>query len=75
LGETGLRGALWLDRRKTGGLADAQLYEGRDLRPTTDLRAVLKGLLADQFGLGAGVLALAVFPDSGDVAPMQGLIA
>ena len=27
------------------GLKDADLYEGRDLKPTTDLRAVLKGLL------------------------------
>ena len=29
------------------GLKDADLYEGRDLKPTTDLRAVLKGLLKD----------------------------
>ena len=29
------------------GLGDADLYEGRDLRPTTDLRAVIKGLLRD----------------------------
>src|SRR6202040_836759 len=27
------------------GLKDANLYEGRDLKPTTDLRAVVKGLL------------------------------
>ena len=27
------------------GLKPAQLYEDRDLKPTTDLRAVLKGLL------------------------------
>ena len=57
------------------GLAEAQLYEGRDLKPTTDLRAVLKGLLADQFGLSAAVLAEAVFPGSSGVKPMQGLIA
>ena len=25
------------------GLTEAQLYEGRDLKPTVDLRAVLKG--------------------------------
>ncbi len=56
------------------GLAEAQLHEGRDLKPTADLRAVLKGLLADQFGLSAAVLALAVFPDSGHVNPMRGLI-
>lgn len=57
------------------GLGDAQLYEGRDLKPTADLRAVLKGLLADQFGLSAAVLADSVFPGSASVAPMQGLMA
>lgn len=31
-------------------------------------------MLADQFGLSAAVLADIVFPDSGDVKPMQGLV-
>ena len=57
------------------GLKPGQLYEGRDLAPTTDLRAVLKGLLADQFGLSNAVLAKDVFPESIAVAPMKGLIA
>jgi uncharacterized protein (DUF1501 family) len=57
------------------GLAAANLYENRDLKPTTDLRAVLKGLLADQFGLSADVLGRAVFPDSIGVKPMNGLVA
>jgi uncharacterized protein (DUF1501 family) len=57
------------------GLADGQLYEGRDLRPTTDLRTVLKGILADQFGLPAAALADTVFPDSPDLSPMKDLIA
>jgi uncharacterized protein (DUF1501 family) len=52
-----------------------RLYEGRDLYPTADLRAVLKGLLADQFGLSAKTLAGAVFPGSEAIAPMKGLIA
>ncbi|WP_407178454.1 DUF1501 domain-containing protein [Bradyrhizobium sp. STM 3562] len=56
-------------------LKEASLYEGRDLAPTTDLRAVIKGVLADHLGLSARVLADAVFPDSGMVKPMQGLIA
>jgi uncharacterized protein (DUF1501 family) len=56
------------------GLNSAALYESRDLAPTTDLRAVLKGLLADQFGLSADVLARAVFPDTIGVKPMQGLV-
>jgi len=38
------------------------------------LRAVLKGLLSDQFGLTAAVLARSVFPDSANVEPMLGLI-
>jgi uncharacterized protein (DUF1501 family) len=55
------------------GLKQAQLFEGRDLMPTNDLRAVLKGLLADQFGLSSAVLGERVFPDSGAIAPMRGL--
>jgi uncharacterized protein (DUF1501 family) len=57
------------------GLASANLYDNRDLKPTTDLRAVLKGVLADQFGLSADVLGRTVFPDSIGVRPMSGLVA
>ncbi len=57
------------------GLKPAQLYEGRDLAPTTDLRAVLKGVLADQFGLSAAVLGTVVFPGTMAVRPMRDLIA
>lgn len=57
------------------GLKSNQLYQGRDLAPTLDLRAVLKGLLADQFGLSAQALADKAFPDSADVKPMQNLLA
>ncbi|MEZ5669166.1 MAG: DUF1501 domain-containing protein [Alphaproteobacteria bacterium] len=56
------------------GLGTAQLYEGRDLMPTTDLRAVLKGVLRDHLGLADAVLADGVFPQSGAVAPLDGLI-
>jgi uncharacterized protein (DUF1501 family) len=57
------------------GLKPTQLYQNRDLNPTTDVRAVLKGLLAEQFGLSPAVLADEVFPDSAAVKPMSGLIA
>jgi len=57
------------------GLKAATLYQGRDLAPTTDLRAVMKGVLHDQFGLAERVLAETVFPDSAPVKPMKGLIA
>jgi uncharacterized protein (DUF1501 family) len=43
--------------------------------PTTDLRAVIKGVLRDQFGLAERVLAESVFPDSAATKPMQGLVA
>jgi uncharacterized protein (DUF1501 family) len=55
------------------GLAAPKLYLGRDLMPTADLRAVLKGVLADQWGLSAAVLARSVFPGSDGVRPMAGL--
>lgn len=57
------------------GLGAAALYEGRDLRPTLDLRAVAKGLLADHLGIPAGALATRVFPDSAGVVPLAGLVA
>jgi uncharacterized protein (DUF1501 family) len=56
------------------GLKPASLYEGRDLAPTTDLRAVIKGVLRDHLGLVERVLAQTVFPDSAPVKGMQGLV-
>ncbi|WP_400766759.1 DUF1501 domain-containing protein [Methylosinus sporium] len=57
------------------GLKTSRLYQERDLAPTHDLRAVLKGLLTEQFDLSAQALAEKAFPDSASVAPMKGLIA
>jgi len=57
------------------GLKPTDLYQNRDLKPTTDLRAALKGVLADHLGLSAGVLAETIFPQSAEVKPMAGLIA
>src|SRR5581483_6990405 len=42
------------------GVKESALYEGRDLMPTTDLRAVIKGVLSDHLGLSERVLAEAV---------------
>jgi uncharacterized protein (DUF1501 family) len=55
------------------GLGSGQLFENRDLAPTTDLRAVAKGMLAAHLGLDAGALGR-VFPGSDGVEPMSGLI-
>ncbi len=56
------------------GLANGRLLDGRDLAPTTDLRAVLKGVLRDHLGINERVLAERVFPDSGMVKPAKGLV-
>jgi uncharacterized protein (DUF1501 family) len=56
------------------GLKPANLYQGRDLAPTIDLRAALKGVLHDHLGLAERVLAENVFPDSAPVKPMKGLV-
>jgi uncharacterized protein (DUF1501 family) len=56
------------------GLKESQLYQNRDLMPTTDIRAVLKGILADQFGCSESTLANSVFPETGLMRPMKGLI-
>jgi len=55
------------------GLGQGQLYENRDLAPTTDVRCIAKGVLAGHMGLGARGLAQA-FPGSADAQPMAGLI-
>ncbi|MDE2361236.1 MAG: DUF1501 domain-containing protein [Hyphomicrobiales bacterium] len=57
------------------GLKDRQLFQNRDLAPTTDLRAVLKGALSDHLGVGAAALGTQVFPDSIAVKPMKDLVA
>jgi uncharacterized protein (DUF1501 family) len=57
------------------GVKEGDLYEKRDLRATTDLRAVLKGLLKDHLRVDDRVLAENVFPGSANVAPIAGLLA
>ncbi|MBO0752449.1 MAG: DUF1501 domain-containing protein [Bradyrhizobiaceae bacterium] len=57
------------------GVKASSLYENRDLKATTDLRAVLKGVLKDHLRLDERALTERVFPGSGGVAPMAGLLA
>jgi uncharacterized protein (DUF1501 family) len=56
------------------GLKPAALYQNRDLAPTTDLRAVLKGVLKDHLRADERTLAQSVFPGSDSVTPMAGLV-
>lgn len=55
------------------GLADDALHEGRDLRPTTDLRSVLKGVLQGHLGVVESALEGQVFPNTAEVRPMLAL--
>jgi len=56
------------------GLATGNLYQGRDLNPTLDLRSVCKGVLLDHVGVTAAQLEGKVFPDSRAAKPIVGLI-
>ena len=56
------------------GLKEADLHDKRDLKATTDLRAVLKGLLRDHLRVEDRVLAAEVFPGSDGVMAMEGLV-
>ena len=55
------------------GLGPGQLYQKRDLEPTADIRALAKGVLAEQFGLSQAAL-LRVFPGSAEAEAMRGLL-
>jgi uncharacterized protein (DUF1501 family) len=56
------------------GLARANLLDNRDLKPTRDLRTVMKGVLRDHLGVPVAALDTKVFPDSASVRPMDNLI-
>jgi len=56
------------------GVREGNLYEGRDLKPTTDLRAVLKGVLRDHLRADERRLASDVFPGSNGVRGLHGLV-
>jgi uncharacterized protein (DUF1501 family) len=56
------------------GLGSRDLFEGRDLRPTLDTRALLKAAVQGTFDLTAGQ-ADRIFPDSDAIRPVSGLMA
>lgn len=55
------------------GLAARHRYEGRDLKPTTDLRSLAKGILRDHLGLPETKLA-EVFPGSEQASAARDLL-
>jgi uncharacterized protein (DUF1501 family) len=56
------------------GVKESNLFENRDLRATTDLRAVFKGLLRDHLRVEARALMTDVFPGSESVKPIEGCL-
>ena len=62
-----LRGGVYGD---WPGLRPQDLVDGRDLRPTLDLRSIFKGVLADHCGIAQQLLDNRIFPESGRTAPV-----
>jgi uncharacterized protein (DUF1501 family) len=56
------------------GLAANRLYEGSDLKPTTDIRSLFKGILLEHLGVPPSILEAQVFPASSRAAPLLGLV-
>jgi uncharacterized protein (DUF1501 family) len=56
------------------GISTKQLFEDSDLRPTTDLRSVFKGVLRDHVGVANSLLNTTIFPESARTLPLKNLI-
>ena len=56
------------------GLSDAALYEGRDLRPTAGLDAVIGSAAAAHFGVDPARAMPALFPGQKSARAMDGLV-
>lgn len=57
------------------GLGNNDLYAGRDLMPTIDVRSLFKGVLSDHLDLPSAFIEREVFPDSIAAKPMRDLIS
>jgi uncharacterized protein (DUF1501 family) len=56
------------------GLKPADLHEGRDLKPTLDLRAALKGIAAEHLGIPRARVESDVFPESAGIGMLSDLV-
>ena len=56
------------------GLTQSALYQRRDLRPTIDLRGVIKGVLSEHLRVPNAPLERDVFPESALARPVLGLL-
>ena len=55
------------------GLSSHALYQGRDLKPTADLRSVLKGVLSEHLLVASSALESSVLPNSSEARPIRDL--
>jgi uncharacterized protein (DUF1501 family) len=55
------------------GLSSSALYEGRDLRPTLDVRSIMKSVLAEHLRVPSAAIESDVFPDSSRARAISGL--
>ncbi len=46
------------------GIGKSQLYQGRDLAPTTDIRSLFKAVLHDHLEISSAAIEKKIFPDS-----------
>jgi uncharacterized protein (DUF1501 family) len=56
------------------GLSARALYQQRDLKPTLDLRSVMKSVLHDHLQIDSRAIDNEVFPDSGTASYIRGLL-
>jgi uncharacterized protein (DUF1501 family) len=56
------------------GLSSRNLYQARDLKPTTDLRSLFKGILLEHLALPETLVETSVFPESAGVRAIENLI-
>lgn len=64
-------GRVWAD---WPGLQPAALLEGRDLRPTLGLDALIAGTVSEAFGLDPAQVMRALFPGQGGTTALRGLL-
>ena len=56
------------------GLAQSKLLDASDLRPTTDVRSIFKGVLTDHLGVPSKLLNSTIFPQSASAPSMKNLV-
>ena len=56
------------------GLGQAALYEGRDVKPTTDLDTLIASAVSEHYRLDPARTGRTLFPNIGNAGPLDGLI-